>query len=47
VKGCGSSDVHANAQRYDDEMELDPDNLLGGNHNRDWLREKALHIGID
>jgi len=28
-------------------MELDPDNLLGGNDNRDWLREKALHIRLD
>jgi len=28
-------------------MELDPDNLLGSNDNRHWLREKALHIRLD
>jgi len=28
-------------------MELDPDNLLSGNDNRDCLREKALHIRLD
>jgi hypothetical protein len=47
VKGCCSSDVHANAQRCDAEMELDPDNLLGGSDNRDRFREKALHIRFD
>jgi len=28
-------------------MELDPDNLLGSNDNRDWLHKKALHIRLD
>ena len=47
VKGCCSSDVHATALRDNVEMELDPDNLFSGNHNGDWLREKALHIDLD
>jgi hypothetical protein len=47
VKRCCSSDVHANAQRCDAEMELDRDNLLGGSDNRDGWREKTLHIRLD
>jgi len=42
-----SSDVHANAHRCEAEVELDPDNLLGGHDGGDWLREKALHIRLD
>ena len=47
MKERGCSGVHADAQRYDAEMELDRDKLLVRNNNRDWLREKALYFRLD
>src|SRR5882672_10186732 len=47
MRGYRSTDVHANAQRHDLEIELDPKHLLSGSDDRDGLHEKALHIRLD
>ena len=47
LKGCCSNYVQARMQWRNAEMKLDRDNLSGDGDNRDWPRDKALHIHID